>query len=1002
MAVAYRDCAMLTTRTLPFAAVVLALATTVQAQTPTFSRTDYPTSDAPRGMTTGDFNRDGAMDLALVNTGRKSVTVLMNETTLGRGFVQRYEIVLGGGPFEVAAADLNRDAVVDLVVANADLNTIDVVFGRQAGGFDPPEHLAAAGFPRGVAVADLDWDGAPDIIYSQFFLDSVQILHGDGAGNFTARIPAIATGPRPQGLVIGQFSGCCRPDIAVANTTARYITILHQQNVPGAPIQRVDVVSSAGLNVLTSGDFDRNGRLDIAGVSTASNNLVLFRDTGSGLAMYGTFGTGASPRGIEAVDLNGDGRLDLAVANRNASNLGVYLALAGSDGWFVAPFTLSAGSGARDVVAADFNIDGHQDLATANEYADSTSLLTNVVPPSAGPFWEARSLPTDDFYTPFVQVDNFNGNAVPDVLRAGGVLIDGQTFVPLTSGRTASRGINAGVAGDFNADGRRDVVLLTTYYEGSYPYPTRADVYYGDGAGRFQFAGSFGSMEHVFDAKTADVNRDGRSDLVVATANFNGPGGRIEVLLASDAGLVQQPAVSLPSQPQDIDVGDLDRNGTTDLAIAYSYDGYGVQLYSGDGAGGFSAGQFLASSTMRSSVVLADLNRDGILDVVSGGEDAVIVWLGSAGGTFTSRQSPAAYSYRFAVADLTADGNLDVITMDSELLRGKGDGTFETPAPVNIWFHDAVPVDYDRDGRMDIVLVNYWHTMVLFSRAARGPNLAPVAVAGPDYTRGYAQQFDDECDGGRGPSFDPNLDPLTFEWLDQNGRIVTTEETMCPGILSPGTHTYTLVVRDGHGGESSDSRTITITPFKEMVSIVTYGDVSGSWRSIADNTAAGGYRAWHPDAGAAKLNTPLVSPTSYVDVWFPVDPTQTYKLWVRLKAQNDSWANDSIFVQFEGGALSGGKTRYAMGTTDALAINLEECSGCGVSGWGWRDERWGSTLKSAPVLLRFPDGGWHRLRVQSREDGVSIDQIVLSSERYLTAPPGPAKRDTTILEGSPW
>src|SRR6185295_100225 len=142
-----------------------------------------------------------------------------------------------------------------------------------------------------------------------------------------------------------------------------------------------------------------------------------------------------------------------------------------------------------------------------------------------------------------------------------------------------------------------------------------------------------------------------------------------------------------------------------------------------------------------------------------------------------------------------------------------------------------------------------------------------------------------------------------------------------------------------------------------------------------------------------KLNTPLASPTSYVDIWFPADPTQTYKLWVRMKAQNDSWANDSIFVQFDGGALSGGKTRYGMGTADALAINLEECSGCGVSGWGWRDERWGSTLNSAPVLLRFPDGGWHRLRVQSREDGVSIDQIVLSSERYLTAPPGPAKRD---------
>ena len=135
----------------------------------------------------------------------------MNETAQGRGFVQRYDIVLGGGPFEVVAADVNNDSVADLVVANADLNTIDVVLGRTAGGFETPQHIAAAGFPRGVAVADLDWDGRPDIVYTQFDLDRVQILHGDGAGQFTARVAAMPTGPRPQGVVIGDFVGCCRP-----------------------------------------------------------------------------------------------------------------------------------------------------------------------------------------------------------------------------------------------------------------------------------------------------------------------------------------------------------------------------------------------------------------------------------------------------------------------------------------------------------------------------------------------------------------------------------------------------------------------------------------------------------------------------------------------------------------------------------------------------------------------------------------------------------------------
>ena len=130
------------------------------------------------------------------------------------------------------------------------------------------------------------------------------------------------------------------------------------------------------------------------------------------------------------------------------------------------------------------------------------------------------------------------------------------------------------------------------------------------------------------------------------------------------------------------------------------------------------------------------------------------------------------------------------------------------------------------------------------------------------------------------------------------------------------------------------------------------------------------------------------------------DPSQTYKLWVRMKAQNDSWANDSIFVQFEGGVQVGAQLRYAIGTTDALDINLEECSGCGVSGWGWRDERWGATRTSAPVLLRFPTPGYQRVRIQTREDGVSLDQLVLSAEQHLNAPPRTSKerRDDSVAE----
>jgi hypothetical protein len=425
-----------------------------------------------------------------------------------------------------------------------------------------------------------------------------------------------------------------------------------------------------------------------------------------------------------------------------------------------------------------------------------------------------------------------------------------------------------------------------------------------------------------------------------------------------------------------------------------------VQVLTGDGTGAFSRGDLLAASSTRSRVQAVDVSRDGILDIVSGGDGSVVVWLGTSSGTFGAPQSYDGYSYQLVVADLTGDGNPDLMS-ESGLQRGAGNGSFSAPEPVNTWFHDAVPVDYDRDGRMDLVVVNYYYTMILLTRAARGPNLPPVAIAGPDYTISYENQFDEDDCGGPGPSFDPNLDRLTFEWLDGSGRIVDRREVLCAPELPAGTYTFRLVVRDGYGGESSDSRTITVTPLKEAVVWAGSASAQGSWRAVQDSTAANGIRVWDPDAGVPKLNAALASPTSYVDIWVLADPSQTYKLWVRMKAQNDSWANDSIFVQFEGGVQVGGQTRYAIGTTDALDINLEECSGCGVSGWGWRDERWGATRTSAPMLLRFPTPGYQRVRIQTREDGVSLDQFVLSAGQYLNAPPGPPKRDATILPPRP-
>lgn len=171
--------------------------------------------------------------------------------------------------------------------------------------------------------------------------------------------------------------------------------------------------------------------------------------------------------------------------------------------------------------------------------------------------------------------------------------------------------------------------------------------------------------------------------------------------------------------------------------------------------------------------------------------------------------------------------------------------------------------------------------------------------------------------------------------------------------------------------------------------------VRGNWQIVADSTAAGGKRLWNPDQGLGKLAYPSASPADYFDVTFTAEAGRAYRLWIRGQAQNDSWSNDSVFVQFSGSLNAAGGPAYRIGTTDATTVSIENCSGCGLYKWGWSDNGWDSL---GPVIY-FQTTGTQTLRVQRREDGISIDQIVLSASKYLTAPPGATKNDTTILAG---
>ena len=116
---------------------------------------------------------------------------------------------------------------------------------------------------------------------------------------------------------------------------------------------------------------------------------------------------------------------------------------------------------------------------------------------------------------------------------------------------------------------------------------------------------------------------------------------------------------------------------------------------------------------------------------------------------------------------------------------------------------------------------------------------------------------------------------------------------------------------------------------------------------------------------------------------------------MRGRAENDAVGNDSVWVQFSGSVTAAGAPVTRIGTTDSTWVGIEDCSGCGLSGWGWQDNAYGTGVLGP--LVDFAVTGPQTIRIQQREDGISLDQIVLSPQLYLTVAPGPTKQDTLVL-----
>jgi hypothetical protein len=445
-------------------------------------RTDFATLSGPEGVAVGDFNRDGILDLAIADVGSGSVSVLLGN---GDGtFRAHVDYPVQGSPSSVVARDLNGDGILDLAVRDQS-SFVSILLGNGDGTFQ-----AATNFPAGNGVArmaagDFNGDGNLDLATTAGSDAAVSILLGNGDGTFQPYVN-YAVGSGPYGIAVGDVNGDGDLDLVVADSGFNaYAVLLGNGDGTFQPYVRHGTVADPQSVVLA--DFNGDGKLDLAvfgeGESPAT---AIYLGNGDGtFKSRAEYTTGCGSDGTDctaaAADLNGDGRLDLVVRNNSNGSDMVAVFLGKGDGTFQNPIFFGTGSEPEQVTVGDFNGDGRLDLAVADLGASAVSVLIQLpvvgLSPSTvnfgnqpvGTTTQAQTVTLTNNGTRSVIINgvHFVGadagdfaqtNACGASVAAGASCTFSVTFTPKTTGsRTATMGV-----ADSAADSPQTVALSGT------------------------------------------------------------------------------------------------------------------------------------------------------------------------------------------------------------------------------------------------------------------------------------------------------------------------------------------------------------------------------------------------------------------------------------------------------------------------------------------------------------------------------------------------------------
>ena len=637
-------------------------------------------------LVAADFNGDGNTDLVVLQPPGSVLAVYS-----GRGdgsFAARVEVNDGlPSAGRMAIGDFDGDGLPDVAVAGA--SSIAVLLARSGGVFRSPIVLTtpfqvADSLP--MALGDVNQDGHLDIVASNEF-GKFQFLLGDGSGHFKAETPNLPS-DLVNAMAMGDFNHDGKPDLALAASKYTdfnngYVIVIFG-NGDGTFQQQSAASLFRAPNAISSMQVTNVDGVD--GLVFPSDPLYVLTQNTSGQLSEASYAAGGGPVGVG--DFSGDGKQDIVVANES----GIQVLVNAGGGVLRAPlhrvlFDLNYTS-LVSLGTTDLNWDGFPDLAVIQNTNEHSYNGYSVGAILGGPNGQLNPIPSTQ--------TSYSGQSVQVSASAIGQTAD--------TGQAVQ--VPAPAIGDFNHDGHLDVAYAGTPFTpfGSF-YVFR--VMAGDGQGHFT---PLTPVLHMVSRALAAgyYNADGDADLASVD------GESLQVLIGNGDGSFKSPVTyAVGSNPVFVMQRDLNADGKRDLVVV-NQDSDEISILLGNGDGTFRDERNFSAGTSPKWAVTGDFNRDGKVDLAVGGNSGVSVLLGNGDGTFQpERDYPATGSLTMiAQASVRQDGvecllGIDSISKRFVLLPGLGDGTFASPKFFSV---DRIPTffvvgDFNGDGAPDVVLV---------------------------------------------------------------------------------------------------------------------------------------------------------------------------------------------------------------------------------------------------------------------------------------------------------